>query len=89
MANLRQVGGGAAGHIYLIAADGTVWDSSPADHLSVLAVQPSGPAAAQQQAAADAIARNIASALAGQLDQSELFLTFDWTTGNAVEVRIG
>jgi hypothetical protein len=89
MANVKQVGGGAAGHIYLIAADGTVWDSSPAAHLSVLSAQPIGPAAAQQQAAADTIVSNIVTALGGQLDASELFLTFDWSTGNATEVRVG
>jgi hypothetical protein len=89
MANVKQVGGGAAGHIYLIAADGTVWDSSPAAHLSILSAQPVGPIVAQQQAAADAIASNIASALAGQVDASELFLMFDWSTGNATEIRVG
>ncbi len=89
MANVKQVGGGAAGHIYLIASDGTVWDSSPADHLSILSAQPSGPVLTQQQAAADQIAANIALALAGQVDASELILTFDWTSGVATEYRVG
>src|SRR5262249_51879988 len=89
MANIRQVGGGAAGHIYLIGSDGTVWDSSPTDHSNALAAQPIGPVLAQQQAAANQIATNIASTMNGQVDASELYLVFDWATGNATEVRVG
>jgi hypothetical protein len=89
MANVRQVGGGAADHIYIVGSDGTVWDSSPAQHLVALVAQPIGPVFVQQQAAVDQIAANIALAMNAQVDASEVFVIFDWTTGNATEVRIG
>jgi hypothetical protein len=89
MANIRQVGGGAAGHIYLVGSDGTVWDSSPSQHLAVLSAQPIGPVGAQQRNAASQLEANIAASMNNQVDPSEIFLTFDWTTGNATEVRVG
>jgi hypothetical protein len=89
MPNVKQVGGGAAGHIHIVASGGTVWDSAPADHLNVLNATAAGPAAARQHAAANTIATNIAKAFGSQLDASQLLLTIDWTTGNATGVRVG
>lgn len=88
MAQVREVGGGASGHIHLIASDGTVWDSGPSDHLNYLAAQPSGPILAQQQGAAAAIALDIATAFNCQLDASALLLTFDWSSGAVTGVMI-
>ena len=87
MPSLKQHGGGLLGHLHLVATDGTVWDSSPQDHLAVLDAQPFGPLLARREAAKKAIAEKIAKAMEGYLEVEKIFLVIDWSTGEAA-IRI-
>lgn len=89
MPALRSLGGGDYGHIRLTSIAGKTWDSSPVWHLRVLNRQPDGPAVIRQQRAAFLIAKAIERFLDGAVLAEQIFLVFNWKTGDCLEVRVG